>query len=188
MRILWAARWEYDKDPDTFFRALDLLGQREVDFRLSVIGPKFRDVPPIFAWAAERFVDRIDRWGYQRSGADYGSALIEADVVVSTAAHEFFGLSVAEAAAAGAFPVLPRRLAYPEVFSDAAGRTAEAIFHDGTADGLAARLAELAAFCRQGRLQEMAAGLAEQIARRFSWKHVAGILDNALADVPRVGG
>ena len=37
-RILWAARWEHDKDPQTFFQAVEALSQRGVDFRLSVIG------------------------------------------------------------------------------------------------------------------------------------------------------
>jgi glycosyltransferase involved in cell wall biosynthesis len=35
-------------------------------------------------------------------------------VVTSTAHQEFFGVGVVEAMAAGAFPVLPNRLVYPE--------------------------------------------------------------------------
>jgi glycosyltransferase involved in cell wall biosynthesis len=38
--------------------------------------------------------------------------------VVSTAEHEFFGIAVVEAMAAGAFPVLPDRLVYPERIPD----------------------------------------------------------------------
>ena len=37
------------------------------------------------------------------------------DVVVSSSMHEFFGISVVEALSAGAVPVLPKRLSYPEV-------------------------------------------------------------------------
>ena len=37
------------------------------------------------------------------------------DVVISTAEHEFFGIAVCEAIWAGAVPVLPRRLSYPEL-------------------------------------------------------------------------
>jgi hypothetical protein len=37
-----------------------------------------------------------------------------ASIVVSTAEQEFFGVSIVEAMHAGAFPVLPRALVYPE--------------------------------------------------------------------------
>jgi glycosyltransferase involved in cell wall biosynthesis len=45
---------------------------------------------------------------------EYVDLLLAADVVVSTAEQEFFGIAVVEAMYAGAFPVLPARLVYPE--------------------------------------------------------------------------
>lgn len=42
---------------------------------------------------------------------------MNSDLIISTANHEFFGISILEAIAAGAYPVLPKMLAYPEVLS-----------------------------------------------------------------------
>jgi glycosyltransferase involved in cell wall biosynthesis len=54
-------------------------------------------------------------WGYLPTRADYVALLSQADLVISTAEHEFFGISVLEAICAGAFPLLPNRLSYPEL-------------------------------------------------------------------------
>ncbi|HYW78405.1 MAG TPA: DUF3524 domain-containing protein, partial [Thermoguttaceae bacterium] len=149
LRILWAARWEHDKNPQTLFEALELLITRGVDFRISVIGEQFRDVPPIFESAKERFARQIDRWGYQPCRSDYEAALAGADVVVSTAIHEFFGISVVEAIAAGAYPLLPERLAYPEILAPL-GPDAAKFFYDGDAGMLAERLEILASRVQSG--------------------------------------
>lgn len=145
MRILWAARWEPDKAPERFFRALEELEGMGTDFQVSVIGGCEGRMPlPVFAQARERFAGHILRWGYQESREDYEAALREADVVVSTADHEFFGIGVVEAASAGAFPLLPRRLAYPEVFAGTDDAGKDPFFYDGNEHELAGRLGQLA--------------------------------------------
>jgi glycosyltransferase involved in cell wall biosynthesis len=183
LRILWAARWEHDKNPEEFFEALEILKQRGVAFRLSVIGEQFRDVPAVFARAREQFREEIDRWGHQPTRSRYEAALREADVFVSTAHHEFFGLSAVEAALAGAWPVLPRRLAYPEVFGTENG----GLFYEGGAEGLAARLARLAdrvasdpegSASRDRALQKLRERL-----RCFEWPHLTSRLDTAAETV-----
>ena len=63
LRILWAARWEHDKNPEAFFEALEKLRQGGTAFRISVIGERFRDVPPVFDRARQAFGANIDRWG-----------------------------------------------------------------------------------------------------------------------------
>ncbi len=114
--LLWNHRWEHDKDPGRFFGACDQLASRGVPFRLAVCGETFRRVPPVFETARERHRERIEHWGHAPSRADYLALLRCAQVVVSTARHEFFGVSVLEAVHCGACPLLPAALAYPELF------------------------------------------------------------------------
>lgn len=115
-RIVWNHRWEYDKNPEEFFAALFELDRLGVAFELAVVGQQFQFRPPVFDQARERLAARIVQWGHLESRADYLRCLAAADLVVSTAVHEFFGVAVMEAVRAGCAPVLPRRLAYPELF------------------------------------------------------------------------
>ncbi len=178
IRIGWAARWEHDKDPDTFFAAVRALAARGGDFRLSVVGQQFRDAPPVFAAARDELADRIDHWGYQPTRDAYRAVLAGVDVFVSTARHEFFGLAAAEAVAAGAYPLLPERLAYPELLQLPEKPEMAEFFHDGSPAGLADRLAALA---RRADLWLGDADRARRVVRRFSWDIVAPALDHALA-------
>lgn len=117
LRILWNHRWEHDKDPSAFFAAVDELAAEGLDFELVVCGENFRNVPEEFDAAADRHQDRIVHMGYAELAA-YRDWLTSSDVVVSTARHEFFGVAVVEAIAAGCMPVLPDRLSYPELIPD----------------------------------------------------------------------
>jgi len=113
--ILWNQRWEYDKAPGDFFAALFALQERGRPFRVAVAGPN-RGLPSaVFVEARERLGTRIVQWGGLDDFADYAALLWEADIVVSTALHEFFGLAVVEALYCGCRPVLPDRLSYPEL-------------------------------------------------------------------------
>jgi glycosyltransferase involved in cell wall biosynthesis len=114
--VLWNHRWEYDKAPEEMFAAMVALKEEGVRFRLAVAGPGQGSVSPaVFAWARERLGDRIVQWGKVPSRGEYASLLWASDVVVSTAIHEFFGVSVVEALYCGCRPVLPARLSYPEI-------------------------------------------------------------------------
>ncbi len=145
LHVLWAARWEDDKNPQHFFEAVTRLHKASIPFRLSVIGecstPKLK---PLFDGVREQLAEHVENWGYMESREEYLRVLADADVIVSTSNHEFFGISVIEAVAAGAFPVLPDRLAYPEVFTGPDGKTVKEFFFNGTVDGLAERLSALA--------------------------------------------
>ncbi len=175
LRLIWASRWEHDKGPETFFAALRVLRDRGIDFRLSVLGESFGHVPSCFEVARQEFSGNITRWGFLSDLAEYQMVLAASDVVVSTADHEFFGIAMVEAVAAGCFPLAPCRLAYPEVLG-----TASDWFYDGTVENLASRLVELDVRLRdQGQLWTGEDRSREMI-DRFGWDHVATDMDHAL--------
>jgi len=114
--IIWNHRWEHDKDPETFFHTLFTLQEQGIDFKLIVLGQHFYRQPTIFALARERLKGRILHFGYASDRRKYAVLLSMGDVVVSTARHEFFGISVLEAVRAGCRPLVPDRLSYKELY------------------------------------------------------------------------
>ncbi len=113
--ILWSHRWEFDKQPDLFTRAILRLADAGRAFRLLLLGEPRQNVD-VFAELKERLADRIDAYGFAETREDYDNFLSTADIVVSCAAQEYFGISIAEAVHAGAYPVLPREQAYPDLY------------------------------------------------------------------------
>ena len=114
LKIIWNHRWEYDKDPETFFEALTLLQKEHIPFELYLLGQKFRDVPSCFVDAQQQFQHEIRQYGFVESRQRYEEILQQGDVVVSTAIHEFQGLAMIEAIAFGCTPIAPNHLVYPE--------------------------------------------------------------------------
>lgn len=116
--VLWNQRWEYDKNPKAFFRAMNRLDDAGCDFRLILAGKAFREQPEEFEQAFERYAERILHYGYAEDFSEYSRLLHRADIVVSTALHEFFGVAIMEAIYCGCHPLLPNRLSYPELVPD----------------------------------------------------------------------
>lgn len=112
--ILWNHRWEYDKNPKVFINALYALAGSGATFEVALLGEHFVSEPPEFAEARERLGSRIVQYGYAPSREEYARWLWKADVVVSTALHDFFGAAVVEAIYCECLPLLPNRLAYPQ--------------------------------------------------------------------------
>jgi glycosyltransferase involved in cell wall biosynthesis len=127
--LLWNQRWEYDKAPGDLFAALYALQEAGVAFRLALAGPNQGTPTAEFLRTKEELADHIVQWGKVDSPSDYASLLWAADVVVSTAIHEFFGVAVVEAVYCGCRPVLPRRLSYPELIPGEAH--AEVLYEPG---------------------------------------------------------
>ncbi len=168
--VLSNHRWHHDKDVGAILRALLRLAGRDVAFRVAVVGDdqggQRDDLMPLI----ERLGDRVERVGYQPRG-DYLELLSRSDIVVSAARNEYFGVAVVEAVAAGAVPVLPDGLAYPEVIPP--------LFHDAALyqlGGLTTAL-ESAITGLQDRRRELD-GLAASMAR-FGWSQVSLALDDA---------
>ena len=174
--ILWNGRWEYDKNPQEFFAGLELLEERGVSFRLIVAGEHIDPNAPDFAAARERWRQRALHWGYAPTVAEYAALLRRADIVVSTAIQEFFGIAVLEALACGCVPVLPRRLAYPELLPE---RYHVACLYRRPAD-LADRLQSVIAGLDALRREPWAA-----IAAPYAWPAMAPRYDATLEAVVR---
>ena len=87
-----------------------LQDDENLNFKVSILGQKFEDAPMIFDEAKKRLGPKIVHFGPLENRADYFEVLRSADVVVSTAFHEFFGVALIEAAAAGCLPLVPNRL------------------------------------------------------------------------------
>ncbi|CBY10851.1 unnamed protein product [Oikopleura dioica] len=113
IHIVWAHRWEHDKNPSAFFRQLETIKSA---FILSVLGECYEEKPKVFEDAKEKFKDKLVNFGFLPSKEDFYKVLESADIAVSTADHEFFGVSMVEAAILRCFPVAPNRLSYPELF------------------------------------------------------------------------
>ena len=112
--LLWNHRWEYDKGPDRLLLLLKALAECGQEFSISIVGEQFRRKPQAFAEIRKHFETKIRHWGYIESQTGYRQLLATADIVISTALHDFQGLAMLEAMASGCLALAPDRLAYPE--------------------------------------------------------------------------
>ena len=113
--VIWNHRWEFDKQPEIFFDALSRVADKGIDFRLAILGEAYDTVPESFKTARHRFKEKIIHCGYVRDKAEYLEWLRTGSVVISTAIQENFGISIVEAVRFGCLPLVPNRLAYPEI-------------------------------------------------------------------------
>ena len=113
--ILWNHRWEYDKNPSLFFESLYKIKNKNINFKLVVLGESFTNSPSIFKEAKDKLKDEILHFGFCESFEEYMHWLSISDILPVTSNQDFFGVSIVEGIYAAALPILPNRLSYPEL-------------------------------------------------------------------------
>ena len=169
--VLWNHRWEYDKNPGEFFRALFELADGGLEFRVAVLGERFREAPPVFDEAVRRLGDRIVRFGRVDDFGEYAGWLWKADILPVTSIHDFFGASVVQAIYCNCCPLLPNRLAYPEHIPS--GRHGEFLYEGF--DDLLERLRERIVTIGETRVLET-----QDFVKQYDWRVVAPRYDDIL--------
>lgn len=117
LQLVWNHRWEYDKGPECLLASLQEL-PADCALRVHVVGQQFRRQPPEFSSIRQLLLSRNwqGQWGHMAEREEYLQLLGQCHGVLSTAVHDFQGLAVLEAVAAGCVPLVPDTLAYPEWF------------------------------------------------------------------------
>ena len=169
--ILWNHRWEYDKNPIDFFNALYILADKGMDFEVAIVGENFRKSPKEFKEAKERLGKRVVQFGYAKSFEEYAAWLWKSDIMPVTSNQDFFGGSVVEGIYCNSYPLLPKRLAYPEHIPQ---EFHNEFFYDDF-DGLVRRLEETIANIEQVRKRE-----AGRFIDRYRWEEMAPLYDSEI--------
>ena len=120
LKVLWNHRWEYDKGPDRLLALIAECDKRGLPLDIYIAGQQFRQRPQEFA-QIEMLIRRsssltLKQFGFVKDAQHYAELIMSCDVVMSTAIHDFQGLAVLQAAAAGCTPLVPDRLCYPQWF------------------------------------------------------------------------
>ena len=175
--ILWNHRWEFDKDPESFFQALYRLADEGLDFRVAVLGESFSRAPAVFKQARSRLGERVVQWGYLESYREYADWLWRADILPVTSRQEFFGASVVQALYCDCRALLPCRLSYPEHVP--LGAAAGVLYGEG--EELVDRLRPLVRGEAKGELLRDFVG-------RYDWQTLAPVYDTFMERLAQGGG
>ena len=167
--ILWNHRWEYDKNPESFFHCLYRLHEEDYRFQVAILGESFHSVPTIFDEAKSRLEERIVHYGYCSEFKEYAQWLWKADILPVTSNQDFFGISIMEAIYCGAYPILPRRLTYPELVPDK--------YHSKHLYDNEDELYELVKGCIQDIPMVRDYSIGDWI-QKFDWKKMTPLYDN----------
>ncbi len=178
--IVWNHRWEYDKNPAAFFNALFRMADRDIDFRLILLGENFRQKPLEFLEAESKLASRIIHSGYAKSRNEYARLLRQANLLPVTSFHDFFGTSVCEAIYCGCLPILPRRVAYPELIPE---ELHSEIFYERDEEFYERLVTAVTEWSdKKERREEILKRLCPHI-EKFSWENMAPLYDKRLEEI-----
>jgi glycosyltransferase involved in cell wall biosynthesis len=149
LKLVWSARWEQDKNPELFLDLLDVLSQKQFGYSVDLIGcSKDVVVPDLLKRGLD--LSRFKTIGFV-SQDKLQEIFTQADVFVSTARHEYFGISVMRAAANGCALLLPNRCVYPELYQQCFKSVA---YHDDSPEMMLSLLKHFQNLKQQGTLVE----------------------------------
>jgi len=198
--LLWNARLEADKNPEEYIEVVQSLAAagpegEKMLFKLVVLGEDSTQDGRYRTMMEAAFGDRLLFMGFCASRLEYARWLRSADILLVTAHHETFGISVVESIYCGVFPVLPRRLSYPELLDPQAH---PGCFYGKRNPAAAVLAAAMRAFSRGVAPTPTAVGtvlswadacgaLASEM-RRFTWDNMMPQYEEALAGAPASAG
>ncbi|MBN2436938.1 MAG: DUF3524 domain-containing protein [Spirochaetes bacterium] len=113
--ILWNHRRDADKNPDGFLSFLKIIDGKNLKFKLILLGAENKS-DKVFNQIEQLFKDRIIFNGFASTRTEYTRLLKQAHFAPITSDHEYFGISVMEAAYNGVIPLLPSSLVYPTLY------------------------------------------------------------------------
>lgn len=180
--VLWNQRWEYDKNPEAFFRMMNRLDDAGCSFRLILAGEHFEEQPKEFEKAFRRYAERIMHYGYAEDFEEYSSLLHQADIIVSTAIHEFFGIAVLEAIYCGCHPLLPNKLSYPELIPSSLHKP---LLHAPTLYKDEDHLFKILYAILMGKERPLPSESLREICNHLDWREQVQYYDSVLEEVTR---
>ncbi len=175
--LVWNHRWEYDKNPEGFFKALFRLKSEGIAFNVAVLGENYKKAPAIFQEAKKVLTNEIVQFGKAKRFEDYAQWLWRADILPVSNHQDFFGQSIVEAMYCHCFPILPNRLAYPEHIP---ANLHPSFFYKNEAGFY--QLLKKAIL----NIDEIRQETTQSFVKHYDWRTLAPIYDNSFIQVPTI--
>lgn len=111
--ILWNHRWEHDKNPQLFSNLLHHIRDRNIKFRLVLLGDN-SEFSTIYKALLQDFAENILHQGFVVDFKAYVSLMAGSHIYPVTSSQDFYGISVLEAISCGPTPILPANRVYSD--------------------------------------------------------------------------